>query len=112
MDAITVTAKTLDEAITKAAIELGTSSDNLDYTVEEQNAGFLGLFGKNVTIRAWKKTNDDLDKLYAEVVEGRGSRKPVSGESREKGAKRELRKENPAPDYPAVQPKKEKKEPK
>lgn len=61
MDMITVTAKTLDEAITKALIELGTTSDNLDYdVVEKGSAGFLGLFGgKNVVIKAKKKREDD-----------------------------------------------------
>ena len=75
MDTITVTAKTLDEAITKAAIELRTSSDNLEYTVQEQSSGFLGLFGKTVTISAKKKAEDDLDELYAAVVEGRQEKK-------------------------------------
>lgn len=60
MNMITVTAKTLDEAITKALIELGTTSDNLEYTVVEKgSSGFLGLFGKNVVIRASKKKEDD-----------------------------------------------------
>ena len=38
MDMITVTAKTLDEAITKALIELETTSDNLDYTIVEKGS--------------------------------------------------------------------------
>ena len=60
MNMITVTAKTLDEAITKALIDLGTTSDNLDYEViEKGSSGFLGLFGKNVVIRAKKKREDD-----------------------------------------------------
>ena len=47
MNMITVTAKTLDEAITKALIELGTTSDNLDYEiVDKGSTGFLGLFAK------------------------------------------------------------------
>lgn len=62
MDMITVTAKTLDEAITKALIDLGTTSDNLDYTVVEKgSSGFLGLFSKNVVIQAKKKRDNDLD---------------------------------------------------
>lgn len=60
MNMITVTAKTLDEAITKALIELGTTSDNLDYEViEKGSSGIFGLFGKNVVIRAKKKKEDD-----------------------------------------------------
>ena len=60
MNMITVKAKTLDEAITKALIELGTTSDNLDYTVKEEGrSGIFGLFGKDVVIEAKKKREDD-----------------------------------------------------
>ena len=63
MNMIEVSAKTLDEAITKALIQLGTTSDNLEYTViEKGSSGFLGLFGKDVKIRAKKKREDnDMD---------------------------------------------------
>ena len=39
MEMITVTAKTLDEAITKALIQLGTTSDNLEYTGKRRFSG-------------------------------------------------------------------------
>lgn len=69
MDMITVTAKTLDEAITKALIELETTSDNLDYTiVEKGSSGLFGLFSKNVVIRAKKKHEDDLEDLFASIT--------------------------------------------
>lgn len=57
MDMITVSAKTLDEAITKALIELETTSDKLDYEVIEKGSnGLLGIIGaKPVVIRAKKK---------------------------------------------------------
>lgn len=64
MDTIKVSAKTLDEAITKALIDLGTTSDNLDYTiVEKGSAGLLGFIGaKPVVISAKKKRElDTLD---------------------------------------------------
>lgn len=38
MDMITVTAKTVDEAVTKALIELETTSDKLEYEVVEKEA--------------------------------------------------------------------------
>ncbi len=70
MDMITVTAKTLDEAITQALIELGTTSDNLEYTVVEKgSSGFFGLFGKDVVIQAKKKKEDDIDELFASITE-------------------------------------------
>ncbi|MCA5010830.1 Jag N-terminal domain-containing protein, partial [Clostridioides difficile] len=36
MDMITVSAKTVDEAITKALIELGTTSDKLEYEIVDK----------------------------------------------------------------------------
>ena len=67
MEMITVTAKTLDEAITKALIQLGTTSDNLEYTViEKGSAGFLGFIGKkDVVIQAKKKKENDLDDIFS-----------------------------------------------
>ena len=97
MDVTRVTAKTLDEAITKAAIDLGTSSDNLEYSIEEQKSGIFGL-GKSVTIKAYKKSEGDLDDLYAAVVAGREEKKP---------APKENKKEEPK----VSAPKEEKKEP-
>lgn len=48
MDMITVTAKTVDEAVTKALIELETTSDKLEYEVVKKrgSAGFLGIGAK------------------------------------------------------------------
>ncbi len=56
MDMITVTAKTVDEAVTKALIELETTSDRLEYeVVEKGSAGFLGIGSKPAIIRAKRK---------------------------------------------------------
>lgn len=54
MDMITVSAKTLDEAITKALIELQTTSDHLHYEIiQKESSGLLGIFGvKPCVIRA------------------------------------------------------------
>ena len=42
-DYITVSAKTLDDAITEALVQLGVTSDRLDYIVVEKGSeGFLG----------------------------------------------------------------------
>lgn len=58
MEMITVSAKTVEEAITQAAMKLGISSDKMNYEiVEKGSAGILGgLIGaKPVVIRAGKK---------------------------------------------------------
>jgi len=59
MDMITVSAKTVDEAITKALIELGTTSDKLEYEIVDKGSnGILGIIGfKPAVIRAKKKEN-------------------------------------------------------
>lgn len=63
MEMITVTAKTLDDAITQASMQLGVSSDKLQYeVVEKGSTGLLGgLIGsKPAVIRAKKvETIDD-----------------------------------------------------
>lgn len=72
MDMITVTAKNVDEAVTKALIELGTTSDKLEYeVVEKGNSGFLGLGAKPAIIRAKKKeTLEDRAVEFLEQVFG------------------------------------------
>lgn len=57
MDMITVSAKTVDEAITKALIQLQTTSDKLEYEIVDKGSnGILGIIGsKPAVIRAKKK---------------------------------------------------------
>lgn len=55
MEYITVSAKTLDDAITEALIQLGVTSDQLDYQVIEGSAGFLGIGMKQAVIKARRK---------------------------------------------------------
>lgn len=56
MDMITISAKTVDDAIIKAAIELEITSDKMEYEiVEKGSTGFLGIGSKPAIIRARKK---------------------------------------------------------
>ena len=53
---IQISAKTVDEAVTKALIELGITSDKLEYEIlEKGSAGFLGIGSKSAVIQARKK---------------------------------------------------------
>lgn len=53
---ITVSAKTVNDAITEASIQLGIASTGIEYEViEEGSAGFLGIGRKQAVIKAWKK---------------------------------------------------------
>ena len=48
-----ITGKTVDEALTNAILELGTTIENLEYEViEKESSGFLGMFGKPARIKA------------------------------------------------------------
>ena len=56
MNSITVSAKTVSDAITEASIQLGVVSTSMEYRViEEGSAGFLGIGRKQAVIEAWKK---------------------------------------------------------
>ena len=53
MEIIEVSAKTIDDAILEAAIQLGTTRDKVAYEVISQgSAGFLGIGSKNAVIKA------------------------------------------------------------
>ena len=53
MKEITVSAKTLDDAITEASIQLGVSSDQMEYDViEKGSTGFFGIGSKQAVIIA------------------------------------------------------------
>lgn len=56
MEMMTFSAKTVEDAVTKALIELETTSDKLEYeVVEKGSTGFLGIGAKPAVIRARKK---------------------------------------------------------
>lgn len=67
---IRVSAKTLDDAITEALIQLGVTSDRLEYNViEKGSAGFLGIGMKKAVIEAWKKEDKEEEEFLKAVEE-------------------------------------------
>lgn len=67
---IRVSAKTVDDAITEALIQLGVTSDRLEYEViEKGSAGFLGIGMKQAVIEARKKPEPKEEKVEEPVVE-------------------------------------------
>ncbi len=69
MDVIEVSAKTVDEAITKACIEIGVSSDRLDVqVVSEGSSGFLGFGSKPAVIKARKKEEPEEEIIPEETT--------------------------------------------
>ena len=77
-DYITVSAKTLDDAITEALVQLGVTSDRLDYSVVEKGSeGFLGIGRKQAVIKARRKREE---KPVEETVEESKVETPVKEE--------------------------------
>lgn len=72
MDWKEFSAKTVDEALTNAMLEMGTTIDNLEYeVVEKESSGFLGIFSKPAVIKvrfkqsAETKARNFLEKVFA-----------------------------------------------
>lgn len=66
---IRVSAKTVDDAITEALIQLGVTSDRLEYEViEKGSAGFLGIGMKQAVIEARRKP-EPAEEVKPEPVE-------------------------------------------
>ena len=88
-----ITAKTVDEAITKACLELETSSDNLEIqVVREGTSGFFGIGSKPAIIKVRKKVEEEEFDILKEL-------------KKEETKKEEIKKERKAPVY--KEPKKE-----
>lgn len=89
---ITISARTVDEAITKASIELGVISDKLEYTVVEK--GSLGLFGvigvKPAIIKAKKK---DIDEIKSESQKENYPVEKIVKDTEKKEIQKEIQKE-------------------
>ena len=90
MEYITVSAKTLDDAITEALIQLGVTSDQLEYEVTEKgSAGFLGIGMKQAVIKARRKV---VEVPEAEIVEDVKSEPAVMKKKEPKPVKKEIAK--------------------
>ena len=94
MDMITISAKTLDEAITKALLELQTTSDHLHYEiVQKESGGFLGIFGsKPCVIRARVME----EKEEQEIKRKRAEKEKAEREAAEKEKRKKAEEERKA----------------
>ena len=70
MDFIQVAAKTVDDALTEACVQLGTTSDKLEYEViEKGSTGFLGIGSRNAVIKVRKVCSvEDIVKDFLDQV--------------------------------------------
>lgn len=83
---IEVSAKSVEEAITEACVQLGLTSDQIEYeVVEKGSSGFLGIGNKPAIIKARKKT-EETPLAAPEKKESRETEKaaPVEKKSSEK----------------------------
>ena len=96
MEYITVSAKTLDDAITEAQIQLGVTRDSLDYEViEKGSTGFLGIGMKQAVIKARKKEESVVAEKVAEKAVSTPAKEEIVSEKPEKEVKetKEMKKE-------------------
>ena len=90
-----ITAKTVDEAITKACLEFETSSDNLEIqVVQEGTSGFLGFIGsKPAVIKVRKKVQEEeFDILKSLQKKRKRKRKPLLRKKRKNPKKNSKKK--------------------
>ena len=91
MNEITVSAKTVNDAITEASIQLGVTSDQMEYDViEKGSAGFFGIGSKQAVIRARLKKAEEPK--AEEVVEKKPEEKRF--ENKKNFEKKEFKKEH------------------
>ncbi len=66
-DFIEVSGKTVEDAITQAKVQLGVTSDQLEYEiVEKGSSGFFGIGSKDAVVRARRKTFERPEKKKKE----------------------------------------------
>lgn len=90
MEYITVTAKTVKDAILEASLQLETFRDNIEYEViEEGSSGFFGIGGKKAVIKARKKV------IIEDILKEEPQKKEYKEERKEfkKDKKKEFKKE-------------------
>lgn len=112
---IRVSAKTLDDAITEALIQLGVTSDRLEYEViEKGSAGFLGIGMKQAVIEAWKKEEKEPEEDIEKIIREEMSLKPEKNEEKAEPKKEKsqtAKKEKPAKEKDKAEKEKKETEP-
>ena len=111
MKKIQITAKTVEDAITEASLQLGVTSDKLEYdVVEEGSAGFFGIGKKEAAIVAWLKDGVKEEKQPAREKKKDNKTKKEPKKAPKKEAKREKRAAAEPVEEPATPPVRKEKE--
>ena len=100
-----ITAKTVDEAITKACLEFETSSDNLEIqVVQEGTSGFLGFIGsKPAVIKVRKKVQEEEFDILKELAKEEKKEKKAPVKEEKKEPKKEIKKETKPVKEPKIE---------
>ncbi len=97
MKKIQITAKTVEDAITEATLQLGATSDKIEYEVlEEGSAGFFGIGKKEAVITAWLKESEEKEKKAPKEVKKETKKKKENKKDKKKKAE-PVREAKPAP---------------
>lgn len=87
---IKVSGKTVEDAILEASIQLGTTSDNIEFKViEHETKGFLGLGAKRAVIEAKVKKSDE--EYVEEVMSGGKKTRKKTEKTKEKAEKKTVK---------------------
>lgn len=96
MNEITVSAKTVEDAITEASIQLGVTSDQMEYDViEKGSAGFLGFGVKQAVIKVrLKKAKEEPKEEKKEEIEKVKKDTPKKEHNKKESSKRDNQKKD------------------
>lgn len=98
MEYIEVSAKNIDDAITKALIQLETTSDKIEYEIIEKGSnGLLGFIGsKPAVIKAWRKADQLAEEPVKPEIRAEKSVQPVKEEVKDSKASADDQVKKPA----------------
>ena len=104
MEEIRVSAKTLSDAITEALIQLGVTSDQLEYDViEKGSSGFLGIGAKQAVISARRKKTAEAPVELEEIKFDKPKVKPEPKREEKRPPVPAKKAERPAPEAKTVE---------
>ena len=93
MESIEVSAKTVEDAVLEAAIQLGTTRDKVDYEVITAGSpGFLGIGSRKAVIKARRKKEEPVEAAEPEAVAEEPVKEELVKEEPAKEEKRDNRK--------------------
>ena len=105
MESIEVSAKTVEDAVLEAAIQLGTTRDKVEYEVVTAGSpGFLGIGSRKAVIKARKKSEEEIEaglkadqemEALLERVKEKGQKASKTEEKKEEKKEQPVKKEKP-----------------